>query len=654
MQNRLIIFLSFLLLSFLTYRYFLIGVPRFDQIRLGYERILSENDWDFFLKSVSYDRTRVFNPGNYYLFRPGTTSLLALLDIFLPTSGILLGSISIILHAIFCFSIFIVLSLFQSQLVSILVSLLFLFQYSGLELIDWRHLSPYILSLIFFNGGIYFWFKKKENKDCKTWLIPQMFFFVSTLFHEITAITLFLCWVILRLLRPHQKSTYGRLFLLPPVVYASLNLINFFYHHPPSIFGPASVSFPSFEIWSVTKQTFAVCGVFAMAFFMPYLFQFGLKEDGDLRTKWIVSGLSSEDFFWLGIITLMLSIVFAKKIKHRLNKLTEPMILYASFFFILVTGITVGRVYPWKWRYFEHSSYYFYFSNFLICVLIGFFFRSLYLSLIFKSIVLIFTLVTASLSYFCIQKRGKEIFKETSAIWATTKTLNSFFKLNPSYCYGGTVKKDLETIASPDFLYRESCLLKKLNPLYLTNSNEKFLLISLKSDSSAPEPHSIEIPRDSDKSKSFYKSNNISFLKTNKPPSLISVTIHNPNSGGLIFGFTKPDNFSLYYVVEARALGLMTFENGDVDFSNQIMTVPNTNPTELKIVQWNHRTYLFKNNMMFERLEGSLPSGKVGWMNPVNKNSLQFFSELKFDTFEPKVDEVFALDVKEKRLNLFF
>lgn len=497
-QYRLaLIYISFLLVTFGLYREGIIAVPRGDHVLFMAERSFAQSEWDYFWNSLSYNRTRKQLAGDFYLFRPGTTGLLALLDIAFRSHFYILGIFSLFFHSNLCFLLFRLLSKFISWKFALLFSGFFLVQYTGIEMIMWRHISPYILGIFFFLLAIMKMMDSQNPSRKNSVLFAGVFFFFATLFHEASILAAPVCGILYVLLFTRNRhGEKGRrlsgIYILtctglPTLVYGLLSLASFIYYNP-------SVKFMGSEIFRFDFQTIVlscltVLGYFGFGFFLPEVVRF---VPGSLmgRANWHLTKIPLTAFLVIGAVLFLLwgiALLVAKKKKSR-DAIQGDGLFWilgslSIYLFAVLTGVAVLRIGPRHATYLSYSTYYLYFGNFLLSALIPLFTQCLWNSpLKFRKVVktcCVLLLINICYSAINIQKVLREIHPELRAMARVTESITTFFKSHSDFCFGGLI---LPVPLVPDIItvQRYNCELRVGTPLYATlNPNCRPFLSSI-------------------------------------------------------------------------------------------------------------------------------------------------------------------------------
>jgi hypothetical protein len=126
------------------------AIPYRDQPYLMLNHQLAQNDWQWFWSMLSYNRTRILSPGDYFAFRPVHMVIISLQDIFLRYHIVAQGVVNSILFAFAASTFFFLVKRFVGTFAALALTLLWASQPAGAVLVFWQHIAPYILCPAFF------------------------------------------------------------------------------------------------------------------------------------------------------------------------------------------------------------------------------------------------------------------------------------------------------------------------------------------------------------------------------------------------------------------------------------------------------------------------------------------------------------------------
>ena len=192
--------LIIIIVAFYSYWYGRIDLPRVDQVIYMEERGFFLNNWDWFWHSIFFSRTRLTFRGDYYLFRPAHMFFLVIQDIFFRNDLEVTGALSILMFAIVACLLFITLDKMVNRLLAFSVSLVFVSQSVAVEIVLWRHITPYILS---FGCLLVAFLFLQILKTKKKYIFFSIFLFLAMGFHEYIVLStvfiliiIFISWLI--------------------------------------------------------------------------------------------------------------------------------------------------------------------------------------------------------------------------------------------------------------------------------------------------------------------------------------------------------------------------------------------------------------------------------------------------------------------------
>ncbi|HEX3655995.1 MAG TPA: hypothetical protein VHV55_09320 [Pirellulales bacterium] len=185
-RSLLLIFVGFLAFTSLVYRNYLYDLPKRDHPSVIAERGLVGSDWDWFLHVKSLSRARFIAQGDHYIFRPLTLGVLALEDIVLRENRAAVGFLSFVFQAFAGFCCYRLLSVVLPRGWAILAASVYLIQFTGVELIAWRHISGYLFAPAFLAIGLRRLLVSRSQRS--SMLVTAASLLAAALFHEIALV----------------------------------------------------------------------------------------------------------------------------------------------------------------------------------------------------------------------------------------------------------------------------------------------------------------------------------------------------------------------------------------------------------------------------------------------------------------------------------
>ena len=351
---------------------------RQDHLRYIKERVYFPDDGQWLLHSISYNRTRLNAPGDYFLFRPGLHCFLALNDIYFRDHQLVTGILSIFLHFLVALLLFAILKKCFPSVSAFLFAALFASQYPGLEMVAWRHISFYMVSVIFVLTSFLIIASKTRQYN----LILSILMAEGMLFHEVIPSSIFLLAIILipAIVFSHRKKI-NKTILIPRliyilggalVIYFVLDSIDWAITTPPSLLGPDD-HFPK-NLAPVMQNFLLYLGAGTRAVFNPFSVPLVWHSDQFL---WIITQSDMRGlFFWAtgGLGTLLGTIYISlRQIFRHKEKVQDLLSLWACCGVIALTAIfSFVRATMRSQHYLETKIYNYWFFSFFYIIIIAY------------------------------------------------------------------------------------------------------------------------------------------------------------------------------------------------------------------------------------------------------------------------------------------
>ena len=245
-----LLFGAFYGLTIWTYGASCADVPRRDDLWFMAERAYFPDSLEWWTHTLSFTRTRKLAPGDYLLCRPGHYAVLSTMDILFRGRREY-AACSFVFMALAGTSLYLATRGAVGRVLALLLAAHFVTQYPGLEIVCWRHISPYLLSVACLGFG---WAVLQGGGTRGRCAVTGMFWTMGALFHEVVPVTLLLVGgysVVVGVLarrvseesnRPPLAYASGHTFfqtcsvwtfLVPVAVYATWSGVDFLLHHPP-------------------------------------------------------------------------------------------------------------------------------------------------------------------------------------------------------------------------------------------------------------------------------------------------------------------------------------------------------------------------------------------------------------------------------------
>ena len=374
-ESNAIVLLFLVMISIVLFQHALIDYPRKDHNAYLAQKTFFDHPADWCQFSASYSRTRLLQKGDEYLFRPAHMLFLCVEDVFLEKKPILLGTISVVSASIATFILFLICSTFlNSRTGGLLASLCWLAFFPGIELILWRHISPYIFSLVFGFGGIYYFYSNTTHNTTTRNVIATALLLYAGLFHEmaVVALAIFvgLKILILAINRIRSNLNFGlnkvsySIFpaLAAIILFALLDIIDFKVNGH-SVIGPQDTFLKdgfATLIWRSAYATVHFMGLSILTLTFPFSITLAFMED-----SLMLIGLPENTYVILfcaliGVLVMSLAAYFLYKSKHSFQSPQPQLVAYSLCFLIagfLALGVLRGGMRGLG--YLQWANYYF-------------------------------------------------------------------------------------------------------------------------------------------------------------------------------------------------------------------------------------------------------------------------------------------------------
>lgn len=450
----------------------IIVLPKRDHAVFMMGRHLVASDFDWFLNALSYNRTRLLQPGDYFAFRPVHMAILAVGDILARTNFVVQGLINCAILAtaatMFCH----VARRMAGILPACALTLLWVSQLAGVEIVLWQHINPYLLApacMFVALSQIAFgeWSVRKAA-------LAGFFMFLACLTHELCV--MIACATSMVMLIDRKSPLRGVVLttFVPAVALALLlNAIDYkLIHPPPSMLGPGDRVASSLVLHNLFSELTPLAGAVGTAFFNPDSVHISTTDE--FSFLWIFSDLSHPNLLICAILVLCVIAAAAgtftwQTAKHGMSG-RNLLGLFFLLFFGAVFGVTSFRVLTRGIGYMYGAGYYFSLFTLALCGLFAYL-----LSFAGKRITLGFTIVLSGLAVWhmtALRSTLSSSSNEKRNYAARITDARDLLGRDRSICFAGmdplTVSPHLRAWAP---LFHEfSCSVRPgARPLYLSN-----------------------------------------------------------------------------------------------------------------------------------------------------------------------------------------
>lgn len=469
LKRFLAVYSCFLLLTSWIYWDALPALPNADQLNFSFERLNSTSDWDFFVRALSFDRTRILNPGNVLLFRPLSEVYTALCDIFLHTHLRIYGYLSFTFHALCLTLLYLILLRFTDKKTALLGSGLLLVEYAGHQLILTRHVSCYLFPTACFLAALLS-LPNAPSEERRPYCVSVFFLLLASFGLEMFSFGLSLAVVFLWLSSTKPKHPY--FFLLAPfLIYCSVSLLDYSMRDIPQPFGRVLFDFNILNFSNVYIRSIGKSFLF---FLFPGLISFQLKViplelAWKATTQWTLLEPVS---FALGLCLFTILVVLLVRWRKPGNQIPPYFPYSIGMLAATLALLTAGRLVPRGGsEAFLDQAHYLYLTNVCFILLVvpwilrRFTGQSSKLKPLGLLLIASWFLVRESQSWQKLEARMQLTKAEAQAISDRLNTVRAYLDKNPGSCFAGFLDPNLFKLPREN-LIRESCVLKPGHPFY--------------------------------------------------------------------------------------------------------------------------------------------------------------------------------------------
>lgn len=464
--------------------------PKKDHFFFMLGRHLFENDLVWFMKTLSYNRTRILFPGDYFAFRPVLMAILGLEDIFLRHHLLVLGIIGCSLFSFTATAFFLLIRKITGFLPALFLTLIWVANLAGSEILLWQHITPYVLAPGFLCTSFMLLFA--ENVSRRNVVIAGLFAFGACLSHEVGVMVCsmfaILSFFALRK-RPDDRFRISSAFLLPSLLALALNGIDYLIlNPPPSLLGPIDF-YQKTATDTLLERILTFLGAIGTALVAPQGVK--LSVQNDWAHLWRFTTINSWLLLASGLLVVLITTgsgILGYRFICRCNRTPDKAAALASIFlifFLATFSICSFRIVARGIDYLFSATYYFSFIVISLCGMLSAIFTLFQKRWCKLAVTAVFGFLAA---FHVVALRS---FLDTTAenrTW-TASVLNNIRKVidqNPQTCFAGfdpfsiTEKIDCWTPLFQDISCPER---PKSTPLYLVNQKSGPVLAVLESSS---------------------------------------------------------------------------------------------------------------------------------------------------------------------------
>ena len=368
-------YLFWLTVMLLLYKPALLMFPKKDHFFFMLGHQLFDSDLVWFFKTLSYNRTRVLAPGDYFAFRPLFMAVLGLEDIFFRHNLLALGVIGCSLASFTATAFFMVTRRITGNLTAILLTLTWGASLAGSEMILWQHITAYILAPGFLCLGLAQLAPAPESSK-KQWL-AGLWILAACLTHEICVIVsaAFALLVFLALYKePSKRGRMALCFLVPAVFALTLNAVDYFLLNPPPSLRRQADNVNPENMGVVLDSLGSFFGAIGVAVFSPFSVKMIALDDWS--HLWMFTNLPPGLLITCGTgIFALQTAGIVQVLRHFKNGTASSPAPLATTLFLLFFWVTFAvcgvRFATRGVKYLYEATYYFSFFTFSLCGLLS-------------------------------------------------------------------------------------------------------------------------------------------------------------------------------------------------------------------------------------------------------------------------------------------
>ncbi len=454
----------------------IIILPKRDHPIFMLGRTLAASDLDWFVDVLSYNRTRLLDPGDYYGFRPLHMALLATYDLLFRTRFVMQGVVCCALFAWASTSFFGMFRRLAGLLPALALIALWIAQLAGVEIVIWQHINPYLLAPTLLCLAL-------TLVSGETWTASRAFVagvavLGACLTHEISVLISLALAVIAFLSSGPSPDLRRRIittFLPAALLALSMNAIDYiFIHPPPSLIGPADIPVNKMSFFGSLVKLVPLAGAIGLALLFPAGVR--VRQSEEFTPLWNFLDNPHPVIVFFAIVTVILvgvKVVLVGR-RHAREGMTERNL--AGLFFILLFGtvfsVSVMRTVTRGIDYMFGAGYYFSLTSLALCGILA-----LFIGKLGKTQRIICCVMLLGLAFWHGYGLRTELLTTAAAkedLAESILSTRSVLVQDPSLCFKGMdISKVPPELANLTPLYQDvSCTVRKdAQPLYLSIDN---------------------------------------------------------------------------------------------------------------------------------------------------------------------------------------
>jgi hypothetical protein len=648
-----VVVMALALWTLFVYRRGLWSLPRGDQLGFLMERDRIDGTADWLLHCLFFNRARVLTGEAHYLFRPLHNLTLGLEEVAFRHAPLAQGLFSLALHVAVAFVLYRLVGRLAGTAVALLATVAFATQYAGMEMIVWRHISPYMWASLCLGLGLL----EALDAHPRTGRVAG-FFLLACLSHETVPVALAAVVPLLLAARADRsvvRGVGGAVFL-----WALLDLVDYLLHPSATVADPAAALQPGFDWIQGALRTLDMLGVCGIAWLEPSLVD--LRWDGEegpySRLQWDFTSIQEPVRVGMGVavvVVLAVAVALGWRRLRRGDATGLPALMLSTHLVVLAVGFTAVRTAFRAYTYLEIATYYFYVASFAFLVLAAQGIASLRVTAPRAGRIVTIggwaaAVIWTLTSYLGIQRALEPYEPFAKMALNSARAIREALEPRTDLCYGGSFdsvgRSVLAPFSGPLVMMGEvACTVRRnATGAYLAWVGDGYALVTLPPAASAAWP--LEAGpgwiADADGVRATNTDGTAStFAGRTFDAFEVSVHVTNARDGGLWVGHTSMESYGAVAIFDGIHLeGLV--RNG-ADPAKSVFRAHNVvldRAFDLRVRSVAGVPFVFYDEILAGPLTGASLSGRAGVFSHAEGKDPQVFSDLRVAESAPPPPEV--------------
>jgi hypothetical protein len=363
--------------SFFVYRHGLYALPRGDQLPFLDERARFPETGAWLLHTLSYTRTRFLTGDGHYMFRPLHGFVLGSEEVLFRDDALAQGLLSIGLHTAVVLVLYFLVRWVADPVVAFLASVVYATEYPGMEMVLWRHISPYMLAPLFLGLGLHALRRAWTGMGAWPGAVPWLL--LACLTHEAVAIAFVFALAAALIARRRsvdrsRLDAVSRALAVAIILWLFLDALDLVLHPNAAMVASDGALLPDFSLVRAVTGLLQFLGLCMVAMLAPSVvdLRWNGPERAFSRLQWDYTAVPEALTLTVGIATFVLLLATVVSSSRRLARGDAtglaPLLL-ASFALAVALAFTAVRTSTRSFGYFANATYYCHLTAFVFLVL---------------------------------------------------------------------------------------------------------------------------------------------------------------------------------------------------------------------------------------------------------------------------------------------